>query len=983
VDRVTPTHAIGPNRRALQALALVWMLCMPVWATANDTARHEAQCTQLTAPPALEGLGHEAASALQERLREIYRNDRLLRTHNAEALLADGVIGPVTRTWLQRFCLEFAVPGRNPAAGGLAEAVVRFSGILARHPNWRKELLSAELGRWIAARPETERVSAVTSRLFGADPEVERLLAAFEADGRPEPQRESNDLALFYELTTKDLERLTAPRTVLEGLGKMQDKPALAADPFDAAVTALLVAANLAPDRYLPIVRRHAETRAVQQITAEVIQDLRVRRLPPAAIALAQTLQDLPFPDRKELAAALEDARQAASDAALEVAPGETPKVAAPAAASPQTPAQIDPAAKPESAALPVAPETPPVPAIVAAPAPAPAPRPQHLGPALNEITKASVERLSYRITGATLAALEADGDFGALPAFVLGVLADMENVEYPSEALYRAAVHARMVQTFLRDPVSSAPDRTLKSMADVKKTGAPPAFLAAIENVAAADHASSRELRDRLAAALEPLTAPFFAPIEAAARKFHPLRQAKVIDWQGGNCGCVLPSRLPGGGSILGGRTYAGIVYGLFPVWQAGHPQIIDFSVLSSVGYFAVPFDDTGNLHDPLEDFRDDDRRFEFVDTAHRHGVRVDWIIRRVDWSSWVRLTPEKQAVAFANLVQNIDAMLRESPGHWLRRLASRLSFGAIPAPRRGDGVTLHFDNYPEDDASVAAFTRFHQQLTSRLRDSIGEASAVNLLLPASSLGTGIHRCDRLLDLLYGPGGDKPSHEGKFLIFIPEPSIDSKKDLRQQIENCASGSRRKDLQQSIVPVIQYDGYSESQLRDDVIYFDFNFGGVGLWPHPVASDAPATDGADDRVTVEQVGGDVRDILLGTSGKPGTLERVGTGICDFVCPNRWVFRGLFEAFLVVLLVSVVVRWANCSLNFALKARPIYFYLYMAAIVAPTLALFIALLYCDPAWEDVREGNVPFLLLAVAFIGYVIWLYVKARREASKP
>jgi len=608
----------------------------------------------------------------------------------------------------------------------------------------------------------------------------------------------------------------------------------------------------------------------------------------------------------------------------------------------------------------------------------------------VKEIVKASVPRVSFQVTDATVRALEADPDFGALPVFLVDVLGKMKEVEYPTEALFRAAVNARIVEQFLEtigSVGSPRADKTLKSMEQIEKTAPPPEYLAVVRDVARQKaqgaYKSSRDLRDDLARKLAALSASHLPAIEKAARRSHNFLQYEASVWNSGGCGCVLDDRLPGGGSTLGGRTNSGIVYGLFPVWQTGREQLIDFSVLSSVGYYAVPFDDNGALRDPLSGLKDGAQRLDFVDAAHRHGVRVDWIVRRVDWSSWRALKEDARAKAFDNLVDNIEKMLLETGGQWVRRLMATLSKGAIPELRRGDGVTLYFEGYPEDAPSITAFMKFHQNLHERLRTSVGEQYSVNLLFPATAIGTGIHACENLIGLLYGPSQTKPQNSGKFLVFLSEPSIDTKKDLRKTIEDCATGKRRKDLQQNIVPVIQYSGYDEPQLNDDVVYFDFNFGGIGLWPHPVASDMPAKGADKGHVNAEQIGGDIRKLLTGDRTQGGTVQQSIDRVCTFVCPNRWVFRGLFEAFVAILVVSIVVRLTNCRLNFALKARPAYFYLYMGGLVAPTLGLFLSLLYCDPAWAEIREGNIPFLLLAIVFIGFVIWLYVDARRQAAQP
>jgi hypothetical protein len=960
------------------------------------TAKHDAACATLTSTSAIAALDRQEGLELQQRLRDVYRGDPQLRTTaaNDPKPLTDGVIGPITRTWLQRFCVDFAIPDLAADSPGLVDAVHAFAATLEAHDRHRDILVGADLGRWIASLPAAKRTRAVTTRVFGGSDEIVQLMAAFAAQAPGAPPREIDEAAVYYELTAANLAKLAAPHRALDAIAKLAEKPPLDAEAFDATILGLLQAAGLPAADLLPAVRRHAELRTTHQVTAEVIRSLKVRRLPPAAIALAQTVQDLPFPDRAALAGALDDAIKAAAAAPPPPeAPPESPlevRKPTPAAAPPSpvaektaASAEPPPTAAPPLAA-PVTAPAPPAPRPTPAPAPAPAP---NLAPFAKEIVKASVVGRSFQVTDATVEALSADPDFGALPVFLLETLTRLQDVEYPTDALFRAAVKARVVDEFLDTSPTSRSDKTLKSMKDIQKMSPPAAYLEVAReiagNITLQRYKSNREVRDELAERTAMLVAPHLAAVEIVARQRHPFLQDEVSVWNGDGCGCVLDDRLPGGGSTLGGRTNSGIVYGLFPVWQTGREQLIDFSVLSSVGYYAVPFDDTGTLQDPLSKLARNDKRLDFVDTAHRHGARVDWIVRRVDWSSWEALAMDARVRAFDNLIDNIEKMLRESSGHWLRQLASTLSMGTIPTPHRGDGVTLYFDGYPEDLPSIEAFKNFHQKLHERLRVSVGEKYSVNLLFPASSLGTGIHQCDSLVELLYGPSGTKPTNTGKFLVFLSEPSIDRKKDLRKIIEDCASGKRRKDIQQNVVPIIQYNGYDEHQLQDDVVYFDFNFGGIGLWPHPVASDMPAAGPSKAHVTAEQIGGDIRQILTGDRTQGGEVQKGLDRVCTFVCPNRWVFRGLFEIFLAILAVSFIARLTNCRLNFALQARPAYFYLYMGGVVAPTLVLFLALLYCDPAWENIREGNIPFLLLAVTFIGFVIWLYVDARRQASRP
>lgn len=964
------------------ALACAFGL-VPSAAAADDTV-----CTRLAAGEATR-IARGAGEPLQAALAVIYRgHPDYPGGKGPGAPLADGVIGRVTVEWLARFCRDYAVPDAMPEGGVLAEAAVQFARTLERRREWQRPLRGRALTEWIDAQPAEARRQHRHVRLYGSDGEIEALLAAWTPAASLRFPPENDTELVYYELTGTDLGRLAAPRKVYEALGKLVGKPAMNAEAFETALAGIAKGAGIAPDAAtMAVVRAHAEAEDSFQLTADSIQALKVARVPAPIVAIAQSVQDLPYPTLNVLEEALQDAGAAAA-----------PKDAAP---------------------------TPP--GLAAATPPPPAPAPPTLSAYLPGIRAQVATRPIHRITAKTLEAIEADPNFRMLDDYVYQRLLELKDVEYPTPGLFVSAVRARLVEPLLVRRTSAAiapqadapagapslplkmvqmlmPDKTtggngsadkfhevaLKSAAELKKMEVPlPAdWQPLVERVRTQHFDTGRQLRELLLGALDGQIQGLMAPVIAEARKPHPFRQDGRIQWHSDGCGCVRNMQLPGATLHPGGWDSAGEVYGLFPLWQAGRPQRIDFSVLSSIAYFALPFDNEGRLHDTLD--ANDEDRLAFVTMARRHGTRVDWGIRHADWSGWAGRTRKEREAIFDRLAGDIEAMLLQTEAGWLRRLASRLTFGAVPIPTRGDGVTLYFPNYPEDDDSVAAFLSFHRRLGLRLEKVLGDVAAVNVLFNFEQLGHGLYQCRHLYTMM-GPKDLDRDTLGKFLVLLNEPTGDSKKGLREKLENCATGRPRQELMQNVVPVIEYVTDNRAQLQDDIIYFDFNFGGIALWPHPVGTDmtAPdaATDKPTDKVTEEQVAGDIRKLLLGQDDYDVKADDpVDAGIdkvCTIVCPNRWLFRGLLFVMVLVFAGSLVARWASCRLRFVVASKPLYFWAYLAGIVLPTLLLFLGLLYCDPAWERVREGNLPFLLLAAVFLGYVIWLYVSTRREASRP
>ncbi len=934
-------------RIALTSLSLFAAACV----SAAPSADEGAACVNLVSADAMRKVDTAVGRQVQGALAEIYSGDPTFPAgaKGQRGALGDGRIGSVTQHWLRKFCREFAA-GVVSSPETALDAAIGFAGVLREHPAWREPLLSQGLTHWIDARPPSESARYRRVRVLGSDEDIEAMLRAWQ---RPAVARaESNTIFTYYRLTAADLALLAAPRAALAGLAKLQDKPAADRDAFDAAVAAVLTKAGLPPDKYGPIVARHADTIPAVQLTEDSIKKLRVRRLPQAVVDIAESVSGLAFPNAGELQGALEDAAKAANDEA----------------------AAADPAAASPPALAAVTPQPPPPPTV-------------DLTKSMSAILSEVVETRAMVLTAPKLLELGADKDFGVMPPFAITVLDHLKEIEYPTEALFLAAVRARVQDEFMVKTTTTAKngssrfDKVLKSPAEIQALGVPPAYLGVIEKITAQHFESTREMRDAMRREFDRITEPHLERVAKAALKSHPLQQREPILWSGNDCGCVQSNRLPGGWVEAAGHRSPGIVYGLFPLWQAGREQRVDFSVLSNVGYFALGVNDEGGLIDPMPS---EGAHLEFTRQARRHGTRVDWVIRRVEWSNWPAADAARQQVFFNRLKDEIVAMLLSKDGGWFRSLAETLSLGAVPQVRRGDGVTLYFKNYPDRIEAVTAFQKFHRDLTKSVQDAIGKDHSVNLLIEQEALGKGIFECGRLAEFTQRRDDEKLDRNGKFLVLLEEPTIDQKKELRQKLEDCLTGDLRRDVLQSVVPVVQYDGVSEQQLHDDIVYFDFNFGGVGLWPHPVGSDAATgAQKGEERVTVERVGGDIREVLLGGSEPPSLVDAKLEGICAFVCPNRWIFRGLFEAYAVVVVLSLLVRWASCRLRYMLTSQPVYFYLYMAFVALPFLVLFVALLYCDPAWARIRAGNVPFLLLAVVFFIFVIRLYVNARKEASRP
>ncbi|MDE2388696.1 MAG: hypothetical protein KGN35_06380, partial [Betaproteobacteria bacterium] len=328
---------------------------------------------------------------------------------------------------------------------------------------------------------------------------------------------------------------------------------------------------------------------------------------------------------------------------------------------------------------------------------------------------------------------------------------------------------------------------------------------------------------------------------IAALYKKTPDYRAAAAVQWDGTGCGCVIDD-------------LSGTVYGFYPFWLAGEKQTVNFSVLSRVAYYGLAFDDEGvikqanNVHNEStvlsRDSADWNAQTAFIQTARKHNSKVDWVIRndKSYWDRWKKLSYSSRAAVFETLTEDIVSFLTSPVTDPIAEIKQNVTLGMVTPPALGDGVTLYFDDFPDDDDSIKLFKRFFTELQKRLFAEKNDYY-VNIMVPQSALGTGIYRYSNLIEWIDNTKSSGSANVSSatnwraadmrtnILVLIEEPTTDSKKKLRLDIENGGlHGIERGMLKWHIVPVIEFDGRDWKQLEDDVVYFNDNFGGIGFWP---------------------------------------------------------------------------------------------------------------------------------------------------------
>ena len=350
-----------------------------------------------------------------------------------------------------------------------------------------------------------------------------------------------------------------------------------------------------------------------------------------------------------------------------------------------------------------------------------------------------------------------------------------------------------------------------------------------------------------------------------------------------------------------------------------------------------------------------------------------------RADWTRWVGSERKK---VLDKLRVSIKGWLQKTTGNNLLHLANLATFGYVPDPTRGDGVTLYFEQFPTGEEAERQFKVFFQGLNEDLNGSQPpaisnrKAYAVNLLFSREALGKGIYGCEKLSDLTHDDGaiGNDKGYKVRFLVMLAEPTIDTKLELRNYLENCLSGTRRNDLLQATVPVVPYLR-DKAVLKEDISYFHFNFGGLGQWLPPAGSQS---DGA------LEVGADIREAMESFRKQTGEVKPIGVkltdSICPWICPKRWIIFGVMEGLATLLGIAAIAAFASCKVGENMT-RLSWLSIVSLVLLVLAIVLFFALLYCDPAWQSIRDGNWPLIGMVILVVAILVGLLMRQKRRAS--
>ncbi|SFK24816.1 hypothetical protein SAMN05216302_1002152 [Nitrosomonas aestuarii] len=819
-------------------------------------------------------LDHSAVYRVQQDLAAVYHQDlnwkRDIRL--SQQPLSDGVIGPVTLFWLQRFAHDFRIEPIGDYVDDLINRLEKIAEFSNLFPEETMILLSADFAEWNDTEPSIQRDLDYDIRRFGSFQALLDLVYRYRSLNElfyiPGMADDSVSSLFYYQLTQEDFKLLQSKTQIMAALQKLENKQFENFSLLEEAVSGVLQTYPNLFQRLLPAIQKYYRNK--------------------------------PF-----------------------------------------------------------------------------------------TITKAFIAFLNQAMMG--------DPHMAALNNVIAGLLeTELVDIAYPAQTLFDHAAQAKIIaalgvctaslhnqytlslifsdEDFLALEKDLLNNQTYHNMPEIRK------HLKLIRGLRQRSGACNETEQQDVNAFVSNLYANVVQPAIAFLYQKRPVFDTSAtFEWDGSGCGCVLDK-------------LSGTVYGFYPYWLADNEkQTVDFSVLTRVAYYGLSFDTSGSINHANDDKSNFDlKRFlkknPFVQAARKHDSKVDWVIHkdRYFWDkTWGTLDSSQKANIFAKLSDDIFQLLTRT----LDADYAKWTFGILPTPTQGDGVTFDFRGYPKDAVSIDLLNRFYDELTKRL-NTAGNDYFVNIMVTQSELDEGFYRFTNLLERMTGiQPNDAPSSyqqldirddlKSKILVLLEEPVTMTKKDLRLRIENGGLyGILRGLLLRNVIPVIEFDGHNWEQLEDDIVYFKDNFGGAGFWSMPLNEPAMPAELSGRCSEIQTIGGClVRHFQQAErDGQPDSL------LDQFVCENRHFF---WTALMILAVLSFILLVSyQCSCRFYGKNKNLYFMVIFVTII-PALIVALLLLLYDPMLETLAEGNIPLIVVISGGILASIVFYLKQQSQRKRP
>ncbi|RZI58253.1 MAG: hypothetical protein EOP37_16835 [Rubrivivax sp.] len=475
---------------------------------------------------------------------------------------------------------------------------------------------------------------------------------------------------------------------------------------------------------------------------------------------------------------------------------------------------------------------------------------------------------------------------------------------------------------------------------------------------------------------------------ITDAAGETHPLESARPLNLvPEADCGCGLPD-------------IENEVYGFLSYWMQGKddtPIPVRFDRFTRLQYMGAILRNDGSYLQPpgLQS-----PRGGYARRVAQHSAGLDLVLYRRDFHVLTSLPEARRQELLATTAAGVGAMLDLRHSDWQGDLEFLLPPGWREEAHVYDGLTVFFEP-TDEEAKDPRFERFFidyvQALLTAMQRRKERAFHLNVVVPQHLLGESAtaFRFRNLLAIMKAaePRRDKSAgvdfkdrgaaaasykstdeYVGSspvtvhFLAPLGVGSDMNKMQLRNRTDftDELSGSDRMALLGSVMPMLVYPGgpaeafKGKDAMDRDMVYIGWSFGGVALWPLPVANAG--------------AGADVLDVL---HERFWSFLDQDTRFCKIVCPMRVPLRLGLEALLVIVGTTLLLYGWNCRVR--RMGKVILLVLWAGALL--TLAMASAIFSCDPTLNQLRTGNT--LLVGIVLLLIVGGLIVTFKPRVEAP
>ena len=570
-------------------------------------------------------------------------------------------------------------------------------------------------------------------------------------------------------------------------------------------------------------------------------------------------------------------------------------------------------------------------------------------------------------------------------------MLTPLQDVEHPTRAVFQDSLRARQCEYFLRHVNALALEQHKDAIRRCPRR----------EDLAETDRPHAAPAAARPAATLAPGSLPVMSFLEMlmpphlleeitdAAGTEHPLSQARPLRLTPDGCGCSL-------------QDIENDVFGFLPYWMGGEsdtPIPVRFDKFTRLQYMGALLRNNGEYLRPAGW---DSPGGGFARRVDQHGVGLDLVLYRRDFRALMRLSDEERKTVLDTTAAQVGEMLDLRHGDLQGGLETLLPPGWREEAHVYGGLTVFFEP-TDDEAADPKFEQFFlaylHRLTETMQARAARAFHLNLVIPQHLLGdtATAFRFRNLLAIMKaaerqrgtGDDGDhkergaaaatyksSPDYVGtsditvRFLAPLGTGSDVGKMRLRSRTDfnDELTGQDRMAVLGSVVPVLLYPGgkpealapQEQESLDRDLVYIGWSFGGVALWPLPVAGL-----------------GSGESVLTALDHRFWSFLDQDTGFCRIVCPMRMPLRLMLEALMVLVGTALLVYGWNCRVR---RMGPVILMGLWAGAIA-TLAVAFAIFSCDPSLHELRKGNT--LLVAIILVLVVGGLVVTFKPRVEPP